>query len=67
MFYLSNFILLPEHKLNACWKQNILEAVIRTVYEIGLDISIYFFIHNVISVAFSVHLKTTCLICRGFP
>lgn len=28
MFYLSNFILLPEHKLNACWKQNILEAVI---------------------------------------
>lgn len=28
MFYLSNFILLPEHRLNACLKQNILEGVI---------------------------------------
>lgn len=32
MFYLSNFILLPEHKLNVCLKQNILEAVIPELF-----------------------------------
>lgn len=32
MFYLSNFILLPEDKLNACLKQNILEDVIPELF-----------------------------------
>lgn len=32
MFYLSNFILLPEHKLNACINQNILEGVIPELF-----------------------------------
>lgn len=32
MFYLNNFILLPEHKLNACLKQNILEGVISELF-----------------------------------
>jgi len=32
MFYLRNFILLPEDKLNACLKQNILEEALPELF-----------------------------------
>lgn len=36
MFDLSNFILLPEHKLNACLKQNILDGIAGVIPELFL-------------------------------